>query len=130
MPSQKNKRMAVAVGWDFSWLARGSFAGHVTLIRLRYEIDSCRLSNWNFVFLTQAQEPDRKVIHLTEITCKRFIEEMKPEERHQRMPSSESRSNSATRSARGFLCGNADHLIEHIKALERNTQGSRVWRPS
>ena len=29
---------------------------------------------------TQAQEPDRKVIHLTEITCKVFVEAMKPEE--------------------------------------------------
>ena len=33
------------------------------------------------LLLTQAQEPDRKVIHLTEITCKTFIEEMKQEER-------------------------------------------------
>jgi len=29
------------------------------------------------LLLTQAQEPDRKVIHLTEITCKTFVEEMK-----------------------------------------------------
>jgi hypothetical protein len=29
----------------------------------------------------QAQELDRKVIHLTEITCKTFIEEMKREQR-------------------------------------------------
>ena len=29
----------------------------------------------------QAQEPDRNVIHLTEITCKTFIEEMKREQR-------------------------------------------------
>ena len=34
-----------------------------------------------FLLLTQAQEPDRKVIHLTEIACKAFVEEMKPEER-------------------------------------------------
>jgi hypothetical protein len=34
------------------------------------------------LLLTQAQEPDRKVIHLTEITCKAFVEEMKPEEHH------------------------------------------------
>jgi len=33
------------------------------------------------LLLTQAQEPDRKVIHLTEITCKTFLEELKPEER-------------------------------------------------
>jgi hypothetical protein len=33
------------------------------------------------LLLAQAQEPDRKVIHLTEITCKTFIEEMKREER-------------------------------------------------
>jgi hypothetical protein len=33
------------------------------------------------LLLTQAQEPDRRVIHLTEITCKAFVEEMKPEER-------------------------------------------------
>ena len=32
------------------------------------------------LLLTQAQEPDRKVIHLTEITCKTFIEEMKREQ--------------------------------------------------
>ena|SRR6516162_6010015 len=32
------------------------------------------------LLLTQAQEPDRKVIHLTEITCK-ILEELKPEER-------------------------------------------------
>jgi|SRR6516164_1875612 hypothetical protein len=33
------------------------------------------------LLLAQAQEPGPKVIHLTEITCKTFIEEMKPEER-------------------------------------------------
>jgi hypothetical protein len=32
------------------------------------------------LLLTQAQEPDRKVIHLTEITCKTFVGEMKREE--------------------------------------------------
>jgi HdeA/HdeB family len=32
------------------------------------------------LLLTQAQELDRKVIHLTEITCKTFIEEMKREQ--------------------------------------------------
>jgi hypothetical protein len=33
------------------------------------------------LLLTQAQEPDGKVIHLTEITCQTFIEEIKREER-------------------------------------------------
>jgi hypothetical protein len=33
------------------------------------------------LLLTQAQEPDHKAIHLTEITCKTFVEEMKREER-------------------------------------------------
>jgi hypothetical protein len=33
------------------------------------------------LLLTQAQELDRKVIHLTEITCKTFVEEMRPKER-------------------------------------------------
>jgi acid stress chaperone HdeB len=32
------------------------------------------------LLLTQAQEPGRKAIHLAEITCKTFVEEMKPEE--------------------------------------------------
>src|SRR6516162_8848987 len=32
------------------------------------------------LLLAQTQEPGPKVIHLTEITCKAFIEEMKPEE--------------------------------------------------
>jgi HdeA/HdeB family len=32
------------------------------------------------LFFAQAQEPGPKVIHLTEIACKTFIEEMKPEE--------------------------------------------------
>ena len=32
------------------------------------------------LLFAQAQEPGPKVIHLTEITCKTFIEEMKPEE--------------------------------------------------
>jgi hypothetical protein len=30
--------------------------------------------------LTQAQEPGPKAIHLSEITCKAFVEEMKREE--------------------------------------------------
>jgi hypothetical protein len=33
------------------------------------------------LLLTQAQGPSPKVIHLTEITCKAFVEEMKQEER-------------------------------------------------
>ena len=32
------------------------------------------------LLLTQAQEPGRKAIHLSEITCKAFVEEMKREE--------------------------------------------------
>ena len=40
------------------------------------------LSIGTLLLLTQAQEPqqDRKVIHLTEITCKKFVEEMKGEQ--------------------------------------------------
>jgi acid stress chaperone HdeB len=40
------------------------------------------LSIGTLLLLTQAQEPqqDRKVIHLTEITCKTFVEEMKGEQ--------------------------------------------------
>jgi hypothetical protein len=40
------------------------------------------LSIRTLLLLTQAQEPqqDRKVIHLTEITCKTFVEEMKGEQ--------------------------------------------------
>jgi hypothetical protein len=32
------------------------------------------------LLLTQAQEPGSKAIHLTEITCKAFVEEMNREE--------------------------------------------------
>ena len=40
------------------------------------------LSIGTLLLLAQAQEPqqDRKVIHLTEITCKKFVEEMKGEQ--------------------------------------------------
>jgi hypothetical protein len=49
---------------------------------LRNEIYSYRFAIGVLLLLTQAQEPDRQIIHLTEITCRAFVEEMKREERN------------------------------------------------
>jgi acid stress chaperone HdeB len=56
-----------------------TFASNITSIRCRNEIDSYQLIDWNAAVAHSGTRAaaDLKVIHLSEITCKTFVEEMK-----------------------------------------------------